>query len=106
MSNILSEPDTLIPVKCSICRTELNPVQVELHMDDVQREIYIMHRAMKEVDAATEAIVNCPFCNYFEIWLSTCTSSFFYCKRESCKKVSCSVCHKEVKVRLSLIRQS
>ena len=104
VANMLSDPETKIPARCSFWNLELNSIQVEMQMDDAQREIYIMYRAMKEVDTTVDKVVNCPFCNYFEIWLKLCTSNFFYCKRESCKKGSCSVCNKEFKVSLSYFK--
>ena len=56
-----------------------------------QLEIYIMYKAMKEVDPAIDKVMNCPFCKYFEIWAKGSSSNFFYCKKSNCKKGSCSV---------------
>jgi hypothetical protein len=65
-----------------------------MHMDDAQQLVYLMYRAMKDVDKTKEAVVNCPYCKYFEIWDKDNSSNFFYCKEGKCKKSSCIVCHK------------
>mmetsp|Transcript_17942 Transcript_17942/g.20101 ORF Transcript_17942/g.20101 Transcript_17942/m.20101 type:complete len:126 (-) Transcript_17942:641-1018(-) len=80
--NILSDPETLIPAACSLCKTELNSVQLEMQMTPDQLEVYIMYKAMKDVDPAIDHLMNCPFCKYFEIWAKTSTSNFFFCKKE------------------------
>lgn len=63
-----------------------------------QLEIYLMYKAMKEVDPKLDRVMNCPFCNYFEIWTIENSSNFFYCRKDECLKGSCSICHKQFKV--------
>ena len=53
--------------------------------------------AISKLDPDKE-IVRCPFCKYYEIWSKECTSNFFYCKADGCRKGSCSICHKEFKL--------
>jgi hypothetical protein len=38
----------------------------------------------------------CPKCNYFEVWKESSTSSYFYCKKPGCRRVTCIVCNLEV----------
>jgi hypothetical protein len=100
IQNMMSEPEVKIPAKCSLCNFDLNALMVEMHMDEDQKEIYLMYRAMTEINKDTEIVANCSFCKYFEIWMKTCTSNFFYCKKEGCKKVGCIVCNKQIVVSL------
>ena len=81
VENILSEPESKIPPKCSFCNCELSSASVEMQMTSEQLSVYLMYMSMKQVDD-NEQIVNCPFCKYFEIWSKHCTSNFFYCKKE------------------------
>ena len=97
IKTMLSGPTTKISVKCPICKLELSASSVEMQMTPEQLDVYLMHMSMKHIDE-NDQVVNCPFCNYFEIWSKLCTSNFFYCKKEGCKKGSCSICHKEFKV--------
>lgn len=94
---MLSGPTTKISVKCPICKLELSASSVEMQMTREQLDVYLMHMSMKHIDE-NDQVVNCPFWKYFEIWNKDCTSNFFYCKKEGCKKGSCSICHKEFKV--------
>ena len=41
IKSIMNEPLTMIPVKCPICKAELNSLQVEMHMDETQKSEYI-----------------------------------------------------------------
>lgn len=79
VSNMLSEPELNIPAKCSMCGLKINSVLVEMHMDPAQLEMYLLCNAMKEIDE-NEKVMNCSFWKYFEVWLKTNTSNFFYCK--------------------------
>ena len=74
---ILSEPETRIPAKCSLCNCELGSSSIERQMDSDQLAVYLMYMAMKQVNE-DEKIENCPFCKYFEIWNKACTTNFFY----------------------------
>ena len=100
VEHILSDPEAKIPAKCSLCNVELNSVQVEMQMQSEQLEIYLMYKAMKEVDPKIDTVMSCPFCKYFEIWAKENTANYFYCKKDGCKKGSCSVCFREFKVRI------
>ncbi|CAI2374520.1 unnamed protein product [Moneuplotes crassus] len=98
VENILSEPETKIPAECSLCKVKLNSVRLEMQMTPDQLEVYLMYKAMKDVDPKVDKVMSCPFCKYFEIWAKANSSNFFYCKKQDCKKGSCSVCFKEFKV--------
>ena len=56
-----------------------------------------MYVATKQA-GSDEKIESCPFCKYYEIWSKKCTSNFFYCKADGCRKGSCSICHKGFKI--------
>ncbi|CAI2375473.1 unnamed protein product [Moneuplotes crassus] len=96
--NVLSDPEAKIPAKCSLCNLELNSVQLEMQMTPEQLEIYLMYKAMKEVDPKLDKVMSCPFCKYFEIWTIDNSSNYFYCKKPGCHKGSCSVCFKEFEI--------
>mmetsp|Transcript_9796 Transcript_9796/g.7382 ORF Transcript_9796/g.7382 Transcript_9796/m.7382 type:complete len:89 (+) Transcript_9796:297-563(+) len=44
--------------------------------------------------AKDEKKMQCPACNYFEIWSELNDSNFFICKAPSCSRHSCSICFK------------
>ena len=60
VSNMLSDPETRIPAKCSLCNVEVSSGSVEMQLTQDQLEIYIMYLSMKEIDKS-EKVVNCPF---------------------------------------------
>ncbi|CAI2374492.1 unnamed protein product [Moneuplotes crassus] len=98
VENILSDPENNIPVECCWCKIELNSVQLEKQMTPDQLELYLMYKAVKDIDPKVDKVMSCPFCKYFEIWAKTNSSNFFYCKKQDCKKGSCSICFKEFKI--------
>ena len=91
---VLSDPETMIPVKWQMWKLAMSPITVEMQLDPAQLEMYLMYSAIKEV-ANNEKVMGCPYCKYFEVWLCTSSSNFFYCHGSEWKKVSCSICHKE-----------
>ena len=102
VEHILSDPDTRIPAKCSLCKVELNSTQVENQMKPEELEIYLRFKKVKEIDPKLGIVMSCPFCKYFEIWEKENTSNYFYCKKDGCKKGSCTICFREFKVGIIL----
>ena len=43
-----------------------------------------------------EVIERCPFCPNYIITLKSNTMNFFFCKKTTCSKVSCTVCNKQL----------
>ena len=94
---MLAEPDSKIPARCSCCNVELSAASVEMQMTPEQLDIYLFYMS-KSIAKETDQVARCPFCSYFEFWGKNSTSNFFFCKKEGCKKGSCSICHREFKV--------
>lgn len=94
---MLSDPETMIPPKWQMWNFCMSRLTVEMQLDQVQYEMYLMYSAVKEV-LEDEQINRCPFCKYFEVWLKSNSANFFYCHRDEWSKISCSICHKEALV--------
>mmetsp|Transcript_39686 Transcript_39686/g.45569 ORF Transcript_39686/g.45569 Transcript_39686/m.45569 type:complete len:203 (-) Transcript_39686:235-843(-) len=88
---MFSDPESNIPAKCSLCKTELFQLTVEIQLNQDQLDVYMMYLAQSKA-AEGERIMHCPFCKYFEIWTKENSLNFFYCKKKECKKASCSIC--------------
>lgn len=94
----MGDPETNIPVKCQVCKVELNSAQIEKLMTESQLDTYLTYKLAKEIDPRLEKMAHCPFCNYYEIWDINSSSNFFFCRNPKCLKGSCSVCFKEFEV--------
>ncbi|CAI2374486.1 unnamed protein product [Moneuplotes crassus] len=103
LADIFVTPESKIPVKCVYCNVELDSIQVERQLSQEELSIYMMHYSIKRIDPAIDKVMNCPMCNYFEVWDISSTSNFFYCQGEGCKKGSCSICFETFDVPSSFV---
>eukprot|EP01038_Epipyxis_sp_PR26KG_P011032 gene11032-14813_t len=88
----MEDPLTLLPAKCSKCKTEVLHLTLERQLNDVQRQAYLSYISMKELQE-DEKMANCPFCSYFEVWPKAMTGmEFLFCRNEPCLKSSCFHC--------------
>ena len=96
-STILTEPETKIPPKCSMCSKPMEIPHVEhlLRRNVKEFELYLSYMVRK-VKGEDEMVQSCPFCQYFEVWHKEHSEMLFYCKKQECQIVSCLLCMKEL----------
>ena len=95
VSTIFEEPHSSIPVRCPQCYQEIPSLLFERQLNNEQLDIYQLYIIQSKI-AVDEKTQSCPHCKYFEIWMKSNSSNFFYCKNSACKKVTCSVCYRDV----------
>ncbi|CAF0987072.1 unnamed protein product [Rotaria sordida] len=92
-----SEPHNYIPLRCLICRIELNPSVFERQLTPEQIEFYDQHMLIfawsKHFLDEDERLDHCPFCSFAAI-RNINASHIFHCQHEQCLKVSCLICRK------------
>lgn len=105
--SVMTEPESNIPVKCPICKTETVVTETfERYLSEGNRNDYLSVIAMKAIDPEAECLVSCPFCPYFEIWQRQAEGhQFLYCQGGhvekdtnafiKCGRVSCVICKLE-----------
>ena len=92
---VFNEPHHYLPPKCFECHTDIPLVVFERQLNRTQLELYLLF-VYKTFISTDELSQGCPFCNYFEIWPKKNEMNFFYCKSVECKKMSCTICHKNI----------
>lgn len=95
VETILEDPLSKIPVKCGECFQEIPTLTFERQLNVFQLEIYHLYSLQSLLDPSEETR-RCPHCQYFEIWPKESSANFFYCKSDSCNKVTCSHCYNDL----------
>lgn len=95
VQTIFEEPLSSIPVKCTVCKHFIPSLTIERQLSSEQLEIYQLYMVQAEINK-NERTQACTHCHYFEIWLKSNSSNFFYCKNPKCKKITCVFCYKDV----------
>ncbi|CAI2375264.1 unnamed protein product [Moneuplotes crassus] len=103
VQNMLNKPETQIPAQCCFCKTEIDTQQVERQLSSEQKITYEKYYALNRLDPKLHKAVHCQYCEYFEIWRIDNNSIFFYCRNKECRKGTCLVCDKDLKVSESAI---
>ncbi|CAF0828595.1 unnamed protein product [Rotaria sp. Silwood1] len=92
-----SDPQNYIPLRCVLCRVELNTNVFERQLTPEQLEFYHQHMLVlvwaKQLVGEDERLDNCPFCS-FAVIRSINDTSIFHCQRSDCGKASCLICRK------------
>lgn len=105
INQIFDDPGKNIPVKCMICCTEVPTTHIERNMGVKQMQTYLRYflvNSKTAMLAKDEIVMNCPFCDYWEIQTKAAGMNFFYCKAAgSCAKMSCTYCSKNVPIPVS-----
>jgi TRIAD3 protein (E3 ubiquitin-protein ligase RNF216) len=97
IETIFENPHYSIPVKCPDCSQEVPSLIFERQLKPEQLEIYQLYIIQNKI-SSDEKFQCCPHCKYFEIWMKESSANFFYCKNPKCKKLTCSVCIKDVQL--------
>jgi len=99
VSAVMEEPTARIPVKCMTCKTEVITSTFERQLNEKQLQIFLKYHMQFDTSFLQEGekVVSCPFCEYWEINITSDGEMVFYCQKATCKKVSCYHCKKDVK---------
>lgn len=99
IQTVISDQENDIEAKWSICEELLDPDDLKRCMNKSQINMYLMHESRMKLDKSKEKIMNCPYCEYFEVWKLNDSSFLFRCKQQKCMKVSWVVCQSPVRLK-------
>ncbi|CAI2364195.1 unnamed protein product [Moneuplotes crassus] len=81
----LSDPIKCLPYACFKCSKKMDVSQITKLMNKSQAEIFKKYQALETLDKKKSKLMECPFCNYFEICELSKVSNIFQCKQSGCK---------------------
>lgn len=97
------------PPKCSICNIDIN---LQIFERNITKESQLSKFQSLSCSYfiklnENEMWVECPYCDYKEIRNTSNDPFMVYCQNESCKKISCFYCFKEITdMQLNMINES
>ena len=91
IEQLFRDPELNIPAKWDLWKEEIDFDQIDRVLKDDQFKKYNNYVILKSMGPDDER-VNCPHCDYFEIWGKEDKLNLFYCKNSNCRKGTWLVC--------------